>query len=518
MKTKSKKLRFDVKRILKNIKNFPWRELNLVQKFRLHRFTKEAIIVASIAIFLITNFIFSLVTFRLDLSKDRAYTLSKSTKNLVSDLKKPVKVTLYKSDNVPARAKPFEREVIDLLREFDRASRNINLEIVTFNPQEDSDTLNKVMAAGIYPLSVSQQDQGEVSLSEIYFGVIVEYDNKTEVVSKNLGVADLEYNLTSGIYRLSSEVLPEIGIMGFEPSPLSNKDPISNVRSILSSFFKLTDVTDKVPQTLKTLIVNDNPSSEFSAEELKLIDSYLQKGKAVVLTDGITVNEQTLEAASGEAKLHDILKKRGIIVDRNLILSAQSELVNMGGSGFNVLIPYSLWIKTDNFSTDTSFFTGVSSLTFPWVSQVKPANIKGFEARAIASTTKQSWEQRTSFALFPQQIPRPNESDFKDFSVIAESVSNDSKLMVIGSSRFLFDQYLSAESSNYSFVVNVLSDYASDGALSGIAKRATQVYSLPILPKSVEEIYKYANILLFPIIFGLYGAYRIIKRSRETQA
>jgi len=87
--------------------------------------------------------------------------------------------------------------------------------------------------------------------------------------------------------------------------------------------------------------------------------------------------------------------------------------------------------------------------------------------------------------------------------------------MVLGSSRFILSNYLSRESQNLEFILNVLGDYASDGALSGISSRAVNLYPLPELPENVQEFYKYANIIVLPGIFALYGMWRMWKRNQS---
>ena len=148
------------------------KDLNFIQRFRLFRFKRSAIVMTSIAVFLALNLLFSYVSLRADLSKGKAYTLSDSTKTLVRDLKKPVTVTLYASDNIPARLQPLQREAIDLIREYERATGNVKVQIAEFNPTEDQKTVEKITQAGISGVPIREQQQSEVSVTQIYFGII----------------------------------------------------------------------------------------------------------------------------------------------------------------------------------------------------------------------------------------------------------------------------------------------------------------------------------------------------------
>lgn len=487
--------------------------LNLVRKFKLYRFTKQSIIVASIIFFLLTNYLFSFITVRLDLSKNNAYTLSKSTKKIVNSLQKPVAVTLYKVDSSPATVQPIEREIIDLLKEFDRSSSNINFEIITFNIKEDKDVLEKVNNLGIAPIPVKQQGETEVSLTEIYFGISLSYNTKTELLNDPYKVEDLEYNLASTIYRLSKDKLDTVSLMGFEPSVVNSSDPILRFRQVLSSFFNVETVENEIPEDTKTLIVSDNVSSEFSDIQLQAIRNYVKSGNAIFLTDGVSINESNLQTASGEAKLHSILSDRGIIIKNNLIMSQSAEVVNLGSNqGFILPFKYYYFVKSGNFNVESPYFSSVSSIIFPWVSEITTKEVKNFEVSSIAKSSPQSWLQSSNFTLFPQEIKEPDEKDYNEFPLIAESKSKDSRIMAVASSRF-FNDAQTLMSQNITFGINVLSDYASDGALNGIVKRSTQLYLLPELPKSTKEAYKYLNILFLPIIFAIYGGVRLYKRN-----
>ncbi|MBP9691584.1 GldG family protein [Candidatus Woesebacteria bacterium] len=502
------------------------KDVNLVKRFNLERFQKGTLVLMSIVVFLALNLLFSYISLRLDLSKGKAYTLSSSTKKMVQKLEKPVNVTLYSSDNIPARLQPLKREVLDLLREYDRASGNVTLQIWEFNPTEDQQTLQTIQQAGITGLPIREQQQSEVSVTEIYFGIIVKYEKNQEVIPQALDVENLEYNLTSAMYRLTNTTLPLISTIGSSPSQMQQQDPLGMFRQVLGGLFRVQDVLSQPseddpeksvltidPET-KTLVVVDSMNLDFTEEELSAISSYAEKGNAVIFTDGVTVDGNTLETASGEAKLHEIIAQKGITVQPNLVLSSQSEVVNLGGNGFSLMVPYPLWVVTSEFATDASYFSGIGRLTMPWTSSLELREVQGYTTKKLIQTSGESWSQKGTFSLNPQQIPQPSQSDLEELTLAAESVAKDGhKLMVVGTSRLIDSQFQSRDSQNIEFMINVLSDYASDGALSGIGRRIISLYPLPNLQKSVQEAYKYSNILALPLMFGAYGLYRMLQRK-----
>jgi len=476
---------------------------NFMQKLRLERFKKSSIIIASIAVFLSLNLLFSYISIRADLSKGQAYTLSRSTKNMVKELSQKATIMLYASNNIPARLQPIQREVIDLLREYERTSGNVTVSIVEFNPVDDVKTLEKVQQAGISGFPIREQQQSEVSVTEIYFGIIVSYDKKQEVVAQALDVENLEYNLTSALFRMSSSSLPQVAVIG--------GDPLSIFKQVAGNLFSIQPMA--VDTQAKTLLVLDQVETDITDDELATIAEYSKKGNTIIMTDGETVDGSTLQTASGEAKFHEFISTRGIVLNRDLVLSTQSEMVNLGGGGFSLLVPYPLWVVSGNFNTEASYFSGIGRLTFPWASSLEVIKKNGYTVRPIVQTSGEAWTQSDIFALDPQQIPQPRGEELGEFTLAAESTADaGNKMLVIGSSRFLQSQFLSRESQNMEFLMNVLSDYASDGKLSGIGRRIVSLYPLPNLQQSMQEFYKYANILGLPLIFAAYGAYRLMKR------
>lgn len=508
------------------------KNLNFVHRFRLYRFKKSFIVIAAVMVFLVLNFLFSYISYRIDFSKGQAYTLSESTKQIVKKLDKQLTITLYASDNIPARLQPLEREVIDLLREYERAG-NILVQISEFNPTEDQETITALQQAGIAGTPIREQQQSEVSVTQIYFGIIIKYEDGQEIVSQALDVENLEYNLTSAIYRLTNEQLPQIATIGSTGGMIPQQDELGIFKQIAGSFFSILPVTPAAPNaeeeeapteihvdpSTKALLVFDSPQREFTDEEVAAIDEYAAKGNTVVFTNGVTVDDRTLEVASSEAKLHALLAQKGINVQPDLVLSTRAEMVNLGAGGYSLMIPYPMWLQTDAFNGDASYFSGVGRLTFPWASSLQTIDANGYTTQKLVDTTAESWTQTGTFSINPQTIPEPSQKDIGTFALVAESTGKDNqKTMVIGSSRFIYSQYLSRETQNLEFVLNILSDYASDGLLSGISRRSLSLYSLPVLPKSVQEVYKYVNILLFPAIFGAYGLYRLVKRGREQNS
>jgi hypothetical protein len=74
-------------------------------------------------------------------------------------------------------------------------------------------------------------------------------------------------------------------------------------------------------------------------------------------------------------------------------------------------------------------------------------------------------------------------------------------------------EFVRRQNDNLEFALNLIGNLASDGALSGIRHRAVDFYALPNFSESQKDMFKYGTILLLPILFAVYGAWRIIRRK-----
>lgn len=489
-----------------------------MHSFNLYRFTKQAILLSAIGIFIAAHLLLSLVTLRLDLSKGAAYTLSKSSKNILHELKSPITITLYTSSNLPPRITPTKRDVVDLLREYERASGNIIFKEVIFNASEEVALVQQLAQLGIVGIPVREQEQNEVSLTEVYFGVTLKIGEVERPVAEPFNIENLEYNITSGVYALTKTDVATIGIIGLEEGLNPQLDQMGIFKQIIGSQFLTQMIPLEEPFSISTdidaLIIVDTAENTFTPEVTEAIRAYLKAGSAIVFMNGISVGD-SLQIGPGDEGLITLMNEYGITLEDNLVLSSRSEFVNLGSGGFSLPIPYPYWVWTPDVNTETNYSGGVSRVTFPWVSSIRLSESE--KVRYLAKSSPDSWSARGAIDLNPQQVQNPLQEDIGAYILAAEAdMSESSSLAVIGSSRFLFNNYLSREAQNIEFILNILGNYASDGALNGIRSRAVTIYPLPQFTENAEQAYKYASILLLPLLFGVYGGLRLWKRNKTS--
>jgi len=490
------------------------KKINLLKIFRLTKFEKPFIYLLTIGLLIIFNFLITPLSFRLDFSKGKAYTLSPSTKKILHRLDDLINIKFYVSSDLPTRLLPLKTEVIDLLTEFKKEGKN-KIVIKTVDQKKDETATNEVKELGIPELQFSQLEKDKYAVSTAFFGMALSFSNKTEIIPQVTDINNLEYNLTSLIYKLTKKEVAKVGIVGF--NDVLQNNPLSIFDKLISQQYALEPImldenTKEIDKNLKTLIVVDDDKTNFQASQIKLIQDYLKNGgKAIFFVDGIWI-EDSLTTSQANSNLFDLLKDYGIKINTNLLLSTSAELVNFGNETMQFLTPYPLWLKTNLFNQKLAYFSNVTQLTFPWTSSLSFEKKNNIELTELVKTTNKSWEQKENFNLDPQSITAPNMNELKDFIIAAEAKKNNSRIAVIPSSRFVQDKYLNQNSSNLELVFNILNDYASQGALFGIRARAISFYPLPDLSDTQKDIFKYTNILALPLIFAIFGIIRLIKR------
>lgn len=489
----------------------------LLNNIKLGQTSRDVVVGIAIALLIGANLLITSVPLRLDLSRGKAYSLSPSTQKIVRSLKDPVEIIFFLSDNIPSSFLTTKNQVNDLLTEYKRSSSKIVLKYV--DPRKASkDTQSVAQEYGVQETQFSQLESDQYAVSAGFFSIGVKAGDK-KVAIQRIDPTNLEYNISSIIYKLSQSGDVKVGVVGSTPAynPALGQGPsesMGTLEQILGQQFTLenTDLT-KIDENVKTLVLLDGQSSPVSEEGAIGIKKYLDKGGKVILFTSSMELGETMVSASRESKLKPVLDSYGIKINQDLVLSNQAEIVNFSNDIFN-RGKYPFWLMTNVFNPDASYTANVNYLMFPWTSSISLSKKTGVIQKEIVRATKQSWIKSGEVDVKPESISNPSTSELKQPILIAYAKDSKTKaeLMVIPSARFVQDNFL-GRSGNLEFIVNLVNEFASDGALSGIRSRAIAAVPLPALDPNTKDIYKWANVLVLPVLLGAWGVLRLKKRG-----
>lgn len=479
-----------------------------------------------VIILILTVIGFLLFTFfpvHFDFSKNSAYTLSPATKKTIQSIKKPLTIQVFLSSDLPTKLLPLKTDVLELLQEYKKSGKNIL--VTTRDPKNDTKAADKIKEYGIPQMQFSQLEQNKYQVSTAYFAVVLTYEDKTEIIPQVTDYPSLEYNLTAAIFRMTRSELPSIAIVGEQENLVqTNSDPLLLLKQALSQQYSITSVQLKTIQAedkdsfnkkYASIIVVDPENQKYESEEIALLKSYFESGgKIIALSGGTSIDEQTLSASASQNNMNELTASYGATIKNNLVLSTAAEYVNFGNTQSQFLVAYPFWIRTNTFDEKSGLFANIQYFSFPWVSEIEVSIKNNIKVSPLILSSKRSWAQTEPFTLNPDTIAQPKATDLKErtLGILLENTKGG-KMVVVGSSRFPYGQYIGQGSGNLDFILNTIDTFSSNGALVGIRSRSLSSYPIADMSDGQKNIYKYVAILSFPLLWGIYGGIRLLRRK-----
>lgn len=304
------------------------------------------IAIALIVINIASNFVFH----RFDLTADKRYTLSETTKTILNDISEPLFIEVFLEGNFPAELRKLQTETKQLLEEFQAENKNIHFVFV--DPLADENAAvqmaEQLFANGMKPINITVNDKGKQSQEMIFpWAVATQGDNNSKIqLLKNAmaastedkvasSVQHLEYAITEAIYKVSSEKSKKIAIIkGIgEPDDIYIADFLRTVKdSYFIAPFTLDSVAMNPEKTLNDLkgydlAVITKPTQPFTDEQIQVLDQFVMNGgKSIWLLDQVHAEMDSLYNKSGEMlvmpkdqSLGAMLFKYGVRINPDLV-------------------------------------------------------------------------------------------------------------------------------------------------------------------------------------------------------
>lgn len=173
-------------------------------------------IIVMLVILIAANVVTGARPLRMDLTREKAYTLSAGTRAILLKLDTPVKIRFYCTQSDTATPdtvylKDYARKVQDLLQEYKEIAGK-NLIIQKFDPQPDSDAEDSARLDGLQPQQLPGVDQFylglSVSLADAQVAIPFLSPDREKL---------LEYDITRAISQVINPEKPTIGIMSSLP-------------------------------------------------------------------------------------------------------------------------------------------------------------------------------------------------------------------------------------------------------------------------------------------------------------
>ena len=380
-----------------------------------------------------------LTTWRIDLTQNKLFTLSKGTINILNNLEEPVQLDFYFSqkamNDFPLLAN-YGIRVRDMLEELTtHAHGKLILNII--EPETFSEAEDQAVASGLRTVSVSANSD------RVYFGLVGTNSTDDEKVIPFFQTnreSALEYDLTKLIYNLA---YPDKRIVGvYSQLPIIGKKgdqtaPTWTIVNALKEFFEIIDLNqniDALNQKIDVLMLVH--PKKLNTETLYAIDQYLLKGgKAIIFLDPLAEQDKTQpDAASPNVMpilysyLDEILEKWGLKISKEKIVADINAAMRVQASGPRgpQEIDYLPWLRlTDkNFNSDDFSTSELNILHMGTVGAIENINENEIkvEITPLIQTSKQSTKLERDLILFqrdPTVILNNFKSDEKNHLIAA---------------------------------------------------------------------------------------------------
>ena len=321
-----------------------------------------------IALNLLSGFFFT----RFDLTSEKRYTLSETSKDLLENLDDVIYLKVYLDGELPAGFRRLRDRTREMLDEF-RAYSNNNIEYEFINPSNQpdeksrNDLYRQLAKQGLMPTNIQIKAEDGVEQKLIFPGAIMTYrgqETAMQLLKSQMGAApeqmlnssteDLEYEITNAIRKMTSLRAESIGFI--EGHGELTERQVADMAKSLAEYYRLERVT--INGKLNSLvsraegdsgavifpkykaIIIAKPDTMFSEADKFMIDQYIMYGGRVLwLVEPVFCNMDSLRYAPStlaiptSVNLEDMLFKYGVRVNTDLLQDARCAAIP-GPSGY----------------------------------------------------------------------------------------------------------------------------------------------------------------------------------------
>ena len=324
--------------------------------------TKNRLKSVGITLFLllVINTIGSFFFYRLDLTKDKRYTLSSTSLHIIEQVKNPLYIKVYMQGELPSEFKRLQLETRQMLEEFQGYNSNIVFEFI--DPLEDEatsmDNIKELYRKGLTPINISVDDKGKQSQAMVFPWAIAVYDNKevnipllknimgASTTDKIIGsVQHLEYSIADALHKITNDKQKKIAIIkgnGELHEAYIAKFLLQTKESYHIGPFTLDSVAKQPLNSLTELKKYDlaiiaKPTEAFSENEKQVLDQYIVNGgKTIWLIDQVVAEMDSLYSPTGSAlafprdlNLNDFFFKYGVRIYPDLVKDEQGSPIKL---------------------------------------------------------------------------------------------------------------------------------------------------------------------------------------------
>ncbi len=541
----------------------------------------SAIVVLLVGLILAAgNFLASRVLARIDLTKDREFTISKATREVLRGLDDIVTVKVYFSKRLPPNLTTLRRNIDDVLREYQAYSHG-KVRVEHIDPADKPEEEQKLRFLGIPQIQLNVLEKDQLQVINGYMGIAILYADRHQSIPLIQDVNTLEYDLTAGILQVLSQEKRTVGFLGGTNAPELTRE-FESLSQLLSKSYQIRPVDTQqgknaIPPEVNTLIVA-RPQSTPERVQWQIDQFIMRGGRVIFMVDALRLDEQMgianpIPVLSG---LDEMLAFYGARPQRAILQDKAPFIENAGFSQgmMRYSIAYPLWPKAagKNLSSDNPVTSRLDALVLPWTSPLevliaeaagrnarsdstasRPSSQPDVRATVLAKSSPRATIQQGRFDLTPpnpfQQQMRPPEGGEQSYPLAVALVgrfksyfagkpvplapddstgasamgsamaaeSPETQIVVVGSSSFAYSNFIAMFPGNQEFLMNTIDWMTLGDRLIAIRSRGATDRPLGIASAGGKAAFKYLNTFGVALLVGVFGVIRFSVIRRRRQ-
>lgn len=502
---------------------------------------------------------------RLDLTRDKQFTLSKASINTIRTLPDLVTIKVVMSKDLPTQFTQIRTHVTDLLSEFE-AQSNGRISLVFEDPGENETKRQQAVSLGVTEVQLQEQSSEGMQIKKGFFGLAMTYGDKKEVIPVLNNLESFEYDLIVKLKKLTGSV-KTIGILeggpgaklsltlpGPQPKTTTGFDEnfptLKEEAEKLYKLERLDPLNGPIAETVDLVLVA--APARLSEYEKFRIDQFLMQGKSVIfLAPGVDMSlGMGINGTASHNNYEDLLSHYGLGVKKNVVLEDRNfQYVRFGNSFFPSPYPYWIVAQGEGLSASSPITSKLGAVSLPWASsiEVDTARKDSSKVEVLLRSTKGSWEESNNFFLLPRDLkeflpvgqhsmplavlksgklhsfyenrplPTGDSSQKIDTAGLLKVAKKEARLLVVGNALFATDFFVGYTNTvaNLHLVLNSFDQLALDPDL--ITIRSREIASAPILEakKAKKPYILLLNLLVAPLLLLAAGIFMGMRRNKK---
>lgn len=497
----------------------------MLEKFRTQRAWRMGLFSVGgaflvLGILVLFNVLGQFLYFRLDLSQGRIYSLSPASKKMLKNLEDPVLIKVFFSEALPAQYSASRTYLRDLLKEYKNYSKG-KVRYEFFRESDPESFRSEALKNQIASLQFNIVTRENFELREAFMGLVLQYEDKKEVIAFLQDVSGLEYDLSSRIKKLASKEKKAVGIVrGYGAMTEEDWPPV--LKEKLEASYRIVPVDLKGKEDALSEIdslILAGPREKIDEAGLKKLKDFVSAGKpAALFLDVKKTDLQSFMGTALETGLEGWLSEMGVKIKNTFVLDLQCQKISItsrqGFFSIANIVSYPPFVISTELDRENLITKDLQALTLPFAA---PLEIDG-RFLPLARSSPQSWSRTkwegSVLSINPTQDFSRSEADPAGPFVLA-AVNPKSRLLVVGTSRLIAPGF-PLNDANIAFFLNAADYLAQDPDLSSIRSKAVAFRPLTEIPPEGKTVVKYADVLGAPLIVAGFGILRWKKRRKSS--